>query len=158
MERVITELTGEQAKYEWDWSWAVAAAGLTYEAKVSQLLRPAAGLTTGQIVVVKLPSIDDSLSFQHKMRLYARVAELTGAEYSSLQQLTGLSCVASVLDWGAQLIDLRAPKSLGGKIEGREEAMTDQFSARLTYRGEQYAPTGYNGKGLFDPTPSISRY
>jgi len=102
----VEELRGEKATYRIGDELGRGRAGVTYLATVLQLLKQDTDLVVGQTVVIKLPNIDTNLPFHEQMRLYARVAELTGAEYSSLQKLKDLECVATVLDWGAELITL----------------------------------------------------
>jgi len=100
------ELRGEKAKYQLVEELGRGRAGVTYKARVRELLNPDSDLSKDQTVVVKLPNIEATLAPREKLRLYARAAELTGAEYSSLQKLKGLGCVAAILEWGAELMTL----------------------------------------------------
>jgi serine/threonine protein kinase len=104
----VTELRGAAAVYQLDEELGEGQAARTYKAQVTQVLQADRGLRLGQSVVLKLPRIQENLALADKMRLYTDLATLTGYEYSSLQQLKDLDCVAKVLDWGARLIDLRS--------------------------------------------------
>jgi serine/threonine protein kinase len=134
MDNVPRELRGDEALYRIVASLGHGQAGFTYKAKVSQLLKDEAQLTLQQEVVIKVPRIEDSLALADKMVLYSKLATLAGAEYSTLRQLKGLECVATILDWGARLIELQSNVQMPAIFIVQDYIKGQPFPAALAQR------------------------
>ncbi len=109
--RLGDQFHGQAARYKILEPMGAGAYGQTYKGEVIELYRKSHELTRGQMVVIKIPTLDKRSVVAALSRL-TEIFETHAKESLSMQRLRGVPCAAQVLDHGALLFDLGSGVSL----------------------------------------------